>query len=289
MIQKWICFCNKWRFLVQALRLDDVVDHDGLVVYASRPNQLSFTDFGILENLKWGRTKWFDYYVSHSYGFILDNLELNKKSFHEFFCKNVWLNIKQRVGLFYLFLHPIKNFLSKHIDKNDYDIIILIFGNSNLVLLKFLYQIVSTKWTSSNLFKHALSWWWLVYQKVGAMKPISTHMNSLNLTAMLLEFVRWNLICLLFLITGSLYTTFFITGLCFASRNCLQHWNLFGCLHQQSQLQLVLIQPEFGILHTFRPVFWHWSWSQLPVKSSWLQLIFLVRKKCKLDDVLCRK
>ena len=44
-------------FLVQALRLDDVVDHDGLVVYASRPNQLSFTDFGILENLKWGRTK----------------------------------------------------------------------------------------------------------------------------------------------------------------------------------------------------------------------------------------
>ena len=66
-------------FLVQALRLDGVVDHDGLVVYASRPNQLSFTDFGILENLKWGRTKWFDYYVSHSYGFILDNLEFNKK------------------------------------------------------------------------------------------------------------------------------------------------------------------------------------------------------------------
>ena len=32
---------------------------------------------------------------------------------------SLWLNIKQRVGLFYLFLHPMKNFLSKHIDKND--------------------------------------------------------------------------------------------------------------------------------------------------------------------------
>jgi len=41
-------------FLATAIKLDDAVDHDELVVYASRPNQLSFTDFGILENFKWG-------------------------------------------------------------------------------------------------------------------------------------------------------------------------------------------------------------------------------------------
>ena len=40
--------------LIHAFKLDSAVNHDGLVVYASRPNQLPFTEFGKLENLKWG-------------------------------------------------------------------------------------------------------------------------------------------------------------------------------------------------------------------------------------------
>ena len=40
--------------LIHAFKLDAVSDHEGLVVYASRPHQLPFTDFGKLENLKWG-------------------------------------------------------------------------------------------------------------------------------------------------------------------------------------------------------------------------------------------
>ena len=40
--------------LIHAFKLNSAVDHDGLVVYASRPKQLSFTEFGNLENLKWG-------------------------------------------------------------------------------------------------------------------------------------------------------------------------------------------------------------------------------------------
>ena len=40
--------------LIHAFKLDSPADHDGLVVYASRPDQLSFTNFGMLENLKWG-------------------------------------------------------------------------------------------------------------------------------------------------------------------------------------------------------------------------------------------
>ena len=40
--------------LIHAFKLDRAADHDGIVVYASRPYQLPFTDFGKLENLKWG-------------------------------------------------------------------------------------------------------------------------------------------------------------------------------------------------------------------------------------------
>ena len=40
--------------LIYAFKLDMATDHDDLVVYASRPHQMPFTDFGKLENLKWG-------------------------------------------------------------------------------------------------------------------------------------------------------------------------------------------------------------------------------------------
>ena len=40
--------------LIHAFKLDSAIDHEGLVVYASRPNHLPFTEFGKLENLKWG-------------------------------------------------------------------------------------------------------------------------------------------------------------------------------------------------------------------------------------------
>ena len=40
--------------LIHAFKLDSAVDHDALVVYASRQKQLPFTGFGNSENLKWG-------------------------------------------------------------------------------------------------------------------------------------------------------------------------------------------------------------------------------------------
>ena len=40
--------------LVSAILLTDVADHDGLIVFASRPNQRPFTEYGELHDLKWG-------------------------------------------------------------------------------------------------------------------------------------------------------------------------------------------------------------------------------------------
>ena len=40
--------------LIHAFKIDGAVDHQGLVVYASRPDHPSFKEYGKLENLKWG-------------------------------------------------------------------------------------------------------------------------------------------------------------------------------------------------------------------------------------------